>query len=110
MAAEGGLLTTADLAAHKSDFDQALSVEYHGVEMWECPPNGQGITALVAANILRELDVAAMERGSAQHYHTLIEAIRSVTTTLDLKRPDCPRCFGAALPPVLRRLAQCGKA
>ena len=86
MAAEGGLLTTADLAAHKSDFDQALSVEYHGVEMWECPPNGQGITALVAANILRELDVAAMERGSAQHYHTLIEAVRSVTTTLDLSK------------------------
>lgn len=76
VAAEGGLLTAADLAAHTSTFDQALSVDYHGVDIWECPPNGQGITALVAANILRSLDVASMERGSAQHYHTLIEAVR----------------------------------
>eukprot|EP01051_Picozoa_sp_SAG22_P021836 SAG22_NODE_4985_length_1115_cov_1.418307_2_plen_114_part_00 len=50
--AEGGLLTEADLAAHASEFDQALSMEYHGVELWETPPNGQGMTALIAANIL----------------------------------------------------------
>jgi gamma-glutamyltranspeptidase/glutathione hydrolase len=49
VAAEGGLLSEADLAAHTSDFDTALSVEYHGVELWECPPAGQGITALVRA-------------------------------------------------------------
>ena len=74
--AEGGLLTEEDLAAHSSDFDTAMSVEYHGVELWECPPAGQGITALVAANILRDMDIASMPHGSAAHFHTMIEAIR----------------------------------
>ena len=74
--AEGGVLTEADLAAHASDFDTAMSVEYHGVELWECPPAGQGITALVAANILRDMDIGSMPHGSAAHFHTMIEAIR----------------------------------
>ena len=54
----------------------AMSVEYHGVELWETPPNGSGITALLAANILRDLDVGSMPHGSAAHFHTMIEAIR----------------------------------
>lgn len=74
--AEGGVLTEADLASHKSDFDTAMSVEYHGVELWECPPAGQGITALVAANILRNMNIGSMPHGSATHFHTMIEAIR----------------------------------
>lgn len=74
--AEGGLLTEEDLASHSSDFDTAMSVAYHGVELWECPPAGQGITALVAANILRDMDIGSMPHGSAAHFHTMIEAIR----------------------------------
>lgn len=76
MQQEGGTLTLADFADHCSDFVDAISVDYHGVELWEHPPNGQGITALMAANILRETNFAAMERGSAAHYHAMIEAIR----------------------------------
>ena len=74
--AEGGVLSMEDLARHESEFVDAISMEYHGCELWEHPPNGQGITALIAANILRGVDVGGMEHGSAEHFHVLIEAIR----------------------------------
>ena len=45
-------------------------------QLWECPPSGQGITALVAANILRGMDISSYPHGSAQHFHMMIEAIR----------------------------------
>ena len=72
----GGLLSMEDMANHSSDFVDAISMEYHGVELWEHPPNGQGIAALIAANILRGIDIGKMEHGSAEHWHTLIEALR----------------------------------
>ena len=75
---EGGTLTMDDMAAHSSEFVEALSMEYHGVELWEHPPSGQGITALIAANILRSAstNVVGMEHGSTAHWHTLIEVLR----------------------------------
>ena len=49
---QGGWITTEDLAAHTSDWDEAISTDYRGVTCWECPPNGQGIAALEALNIV----------------------------------------------------------
>ncbi|CAI8009038.1 Glutathione hydrolase-like YwrD proenzyme [Geodia barretti] len=47
----GGWLVPDDLAAHHSDWDEPISTDYRGVTVWECPPNGQGIGALMALNL-----------------------------------------------------------
>jgi gamma-glutamyltranspeptidase/glutathione hydrolase len=74
--AAGGCLQASDLAAHASTWEKPLSVDYRGVRMWECPPNGQGLTALLALNILEGFDLAGMEALSAQRLHLEIEAMR----------------------------------
>lgn len=51
----GGLLRAADLAAHRSEWVHPLSVRYRGAEVWELPPNGQGIVALAALGMLEGL-------------------------------------------------------
>jgi gamma-glutamyltranspeptidase/glutathione hydrolase len=72
----GGWLTEADLAAHHSDWDEPISTEYRGITVHECPPNGQGITALMALNIAEGFDIRAMGPQSADRYHHLIECLR----------------------------------
>ena len=73
---EGGWLTEDDLASHTSDWDEAITVNYRGVDVWECPPNGQGIAALIALNIAEGFDIAGMGHGSTDTYHHLIESMR----------------------------------
>ena len=73
---QGGWITTEDLAAHTSDWDEAISTDYRGITCWECPPNGQGIAALEALNIVEGFDVAGMGPQSVSRYHHLIEAMR----------------------------------
>ncbi|MYC30464.1 MAG: gamma-glutamyltransferase [Chloroflexi bacterium] len=72
----GGWITTEDLAAHTSDWDEAISTDYRGVTCWECPPNGQGIAALEALNIVEGFDIASMPPQGVNRYHHLIEAMR----------------------------------
>ncbi|MBI2766881.1 MAG: gamma-glutamyltransferase family protein [Chloroflexi bacterium] len=74
--ATGGLLRREDLAAHVSTWDEPVSTSYRGHEVWEMPPNGQGITALIALNILEGFDLAAQPRESAQGYHWQIESLK----------------------------------
>lgn len=50
---KGGTMTLTDLSNHHSDLEQPISVEYKGMRLWEMPPNGQGIVALMALNILK---------------------------------------------------------
>ena len=54
-------MTEGDLAAHTSTWEQPISVTYRGFRVYECPPNGQGITALIALNLLEGFDLAARE-------------------------------------------------
>lgn len=73
---EGGWITEKDLAEHHSDWDDAISAHYRGVDVWECPPNGQGIAALIALNIAEGFSIPRMGAQSADRYHYLIEAMR----------------------------------
>ena len=72
----GGVLSEADLAAHTSSWQQPIQTTYCGLRLWECPPNGQGLAALLALNILEELDLASWHPLSAERLHLCIEAMR----------------------------------
>ena len=74
MAEQGGLLTYDDLAAHQSDWVTPVSTNYRGWDVYELPPNGQGIAALQILNILEAYDLKSMGFGSAEYIHTLVEA------------------------------------
>lgn len=74
--AEGGWITEKDLAEHHSDWDEAISARYRGVDVWECPPNGQGIAALIALNVAEGFAIPRMGAQSADRYHYLIESMR----------------------------------
>jgi gamma-glutamyltranspeptidase/glutathione hydrolase len=74
--AAGGCLELADLAAHHSTWETPISTTYRGVRIWECPPNGQGLAALLALNILEGFDLAGMHALSFERLHLEIEAMR----------------------------------
>jgi len=70
----GCLITMDDLATQKAEWVQPISTNYRGYTVFEMPPNGQGITALIALNILEGLDLASMSPD--RYYHALIEATK----------------------------------
>jgi gamma-glutamyltranspeptidase/glutathione hydrolase len=72
----GGCMSADDLASHVSTWETPLSVEYRGLRVYECPPNGQGITALIALNILEGFGLAELELLSPEKMHLMIEAMR----------------------------------
>lgn len=72
----GGYITADDLAAHTSTWVDPISTTYRGYDVWEMPPNGQGLAALIALNILGGFDLAAFPRESAESYHLQIEAMK----------------------------------
>lgn len=74
MTEQGGLLRYEDLAAHSSEWVTPVSSNYRGWDVYELPPNGQGIAALQILNILEGYDLAAMGFGSAEYIHTFVEA------------------------------------
>ena len=73
---EGGWLCMEDLANHKSEWVKPISTNYRGYEIWECPPNGAGIIALMALNIVENFDIRSMGLQSPETYHHLIESMR----------------------------------
>jgi len=74
--ASGGHLTRADLAAHTSTWVEPIGVSYRGHEIWEIPPNANGIVALNALAILEGIDIAKHPRESVETYHVMIEAMK----------------------------------
>jgi gamma-glutamyltranspeptidase/glutathione hydrolase len=72
----GGALEEADLAEHRSSWEEPASVLYRGARIWECPPNGQGLVALLALGLLEGFELAGLEPLGAQRTHLLIEALR----------------------------------
>jgi gamma-glutamyltranspeptidase/glutathione hydrolase len=72
--ANGGYLTAADLAAHRSEWVEPVSTNYRGYDVWELPPNTQGIAALQMLNILEGYDLRKMGFGSPDYLHAFVEA------------------------------------
>jgi gamma-glutamyltranspeptidase/glutathione hydrolase len=74
MREHGGYLRKADLEAHHSTWVDPVSVNYRGYDVYELPPNGQGIAALQMLNILESYDLRALGRQSPETLHLMIEA------------------------------------
>ncbi len=74
MKKQGGFLSFDDLSAHHSEWVEPVSTTYRGYEVWELPPNSQGIATLQILNILEGYDIAAMGFGSANYIHVFTEA------------------------------------
>lgn len=70
----GGWINEQDMAAHTSTWDEALSTEYRGVRLYECPPNGQGLAAIIAANLANGFNLSAMSE--AERTHVMLECMR----------------------------------
>jgi len=70
---QGGFLNEQDLANHRSEWVTPVSTTYRGYEVWELPPNGQGIAVLQMLNLLEGYDLAAMGFGSAEYMHLFTE-------------------------------------
>ncbi len=60
-----------DLGRHYSTWERPSVPTFHGFRVWECPPNGQGVAALIALNILKRFDIQGAER-----WHVMVEAMR----------------------------------
>ena len=75
--AAGGRLTGEDLKTHTSTWETPIWIDYRGVRVYECPPNGQGLAALLALNIIKGLEGVPFHRTqSATRLHLMIEAMR----------------------------------
>jgi gamma-glutamyltranspeptidase/glutathione hydrolase len=73
-AAHDGFLSYADLAAHRGEWVEPVSTNYRGYDVWELPPNGQGIAALQILNLLEPYDLKSYGFGSPEHVHLFVEA------------------------------------
>lgn len=72
----GGWMTKADLAAHKTEWVDAVSSNYRGVDVWALPPNSQGLATLQLLNIMEQFDIKGMGFQSAMAIHHAVEAKR----------------------------------
>jgi gamma-glutamyltranspeptidase/glutathione hydrolase len=74
--ANGGAMTTADLAAHRADWVEPIAKDYRGYTMHEIPPNGQGVVALIALGILSHFEMGSLAPDSVDSAHLQIEALK----------------------------------
>ncbi len=72
--AQKGRFSARDFRDHTADWVEPVSMSYRGYDVWELPPNGQGIAALQMLNLLQHFDIGSMQPNSAEHLHLFIEA------------------------------------
>ena len=75
---KGGYFSLSDLQDYKPEWINPVSTNYRGLDVWELPPNGQGIAALQILNILENFDLSRMGFGSAEYIHLFTEAKKIV--------------------------------
>jgi gamma-glutamyltranspeptidase / glutathione hydrolase len=106
----GGALSRADLEQHRSEWVEPINVDFRGHKVWEIPPNGQGIAALMALGILEHLPFEDTAPGSAERMHLEIEAMQLAFADLNahVADPAHMRCTSAQLldPAHLKERAQ----
>jgi gamma-glutamyltranspeptidase/glutathione hydrolase len=78
MQANGGFLSYEDMASHQGEWVEPVSTNYRGYDVWELPPNGQGIAALQILNIMEQHDLSNMRHDSAEYVHLFTEAKKVV--------------------------------
>ena len=71
-----GWLCEEDFSLHSSSWVKPISSNYRGYDVWECPPNGQGIAALIALNIVENIDLVNSEIEPVLQLHYKIEAMK----------------------------------
>ena len=72
--ANGGLFSMRDFRDHTANWVEPVSTNYRGYDVWELPPNGQGIATLQMLNLLEHFDIGSMRPNLAEHLHLFIEA------------------------------------
>jgi gamma-glutamyltranspeptidase/glutathione hydrolase len=72
----GGLHTVDDFAAFQPEYVAPIRAAYRGYDIWECPPNGQGLTPLLMARMLERYDIGALQVTGGQRLHLLAEIAR----------------------------------
>ena len=78
MQRNGGFMTMKDFEDHQSEWVEPVSTNYRGYDVWQLPPNGQGIAVLQMLNILEAYDIRGMGFGSADYIHYFVEAKKLV--------------------------------
>ncbi len=76
LAPRGSFLTAEDFARHRGEEATPITTNYRGLDLYELPPNGQGLTALVLLNILENFDLAALDPLGPERLHVMLEAAR----------------------------------
>ena len=76
MKANDGLIREEDMAAHRSQWVEPIASDYHGLRLFEIPPNGQGIAAQMTLNMLEQVDMGTLDHLSPEHIHLVSEAFK----------------------------------
>jgi len=100
--AEGGLLELDDLASHRSDWVEPIATNYRGYEIFELPPNGQGMAALLTLNTLEPSTLASLEHLSPEYLHLFIEAFKLAIAERDAHLAD-PEFYRAPIESLLNK-------
>jgi gamma-glutamyltranspeptidase / glutathione hydrolase len=97
--AKGSVLTAADFANHRGEAPTPISTNYRGIDLYEIPPNTQGLTALVMLNILENFDMTALDALGPERFHLMLEAARLGFAVRDthIAEPSFMRVETAAL-------------
>lgn len=74
MKENGGFLSASDLNNHRSEWVKPITTNYRGYDVWQLPPNGQGLAVLQMLNILELYDIKSMGYGSEEYIHLFVEA------------------------------------
>ena len=88
VAERGSFLTADDFANHRGEVVAPITTNYRGLDLYELPPNGQGLTALVLMNILEEFDLAALDPSGPDRFHLMLEAARLAYAVRDTHLAD----------------------
>lgn len=72
----GGFLTSADLSGHTGEYVSPIRGRYHGLDVYECPPNGQGLAALLLLHVLEGFEIGALAPSDPRRLHLILEAGR----------------------------------